>query len=59
MLCPFRKIVVVASVLEFVSSPTMVLGQIHSARHVFPPVRWTLNSIREWLATPVTFMPLS
>lgn len=59
MLWASRKIMVVSSAFESVSSPTMTFSQIHSARQAFPPVRWTLNPVREWLATPITFMPLS
>lgn len=38
-LCPFNGVIVVASPLGTVNSPSMDSGHIYSIRHVFPPVK--------------------
>lgn len=46
ILCSFTRITVVDSFLKPVNSPTIDYVQ-YSAKHVFPPIEWNLNSTRK------------
>lgn len=46
ILCSFTRITVVDSFLKPVNSPAIDYVQ-DSAKHVFPPVEWDLNSARK------------
>lgn len=64
-LCPFSRAIVLDSSLgpssfRFFLWPTQpqILGAFNSARYGFHLMAQTLDPIRNWLAHPMTFMPL-
>lgn len=57
ILCLFSKMITVGHPWDMCAPRAWVLGQIHSARYVFPPVEQTSNSMRHQLVTPISFMP--
>lgn len=52
ILYPFSKIIVIVSLTwSLQTTHPWVLGQIYSARHMFPSMDWIFNPTRQWSVT--------
>lgn len=59
ILYPFSKIIVIVSLTwSLQTTYPWVLGQIYSARHMFPPMDWIFNPTRQWSITLIMWEPL-
>lgn len=57
-LCPFSRIIVVASPLDCLTYLAQVIGSVNSEGHEFHLIEQSLDPVRKWLVALITLMPL-